>query len=154
MRNNRSLSLSPFSPLRSFKPFAVAGAQKESRPAAAIFVCFLLIFVFAFLIGDTATRFTSGLAGRLAFAAAAVFRAFAKIFGCQSFNGFHIFILRLFSVCHNDSIFKKISQGHFGGAEKIFSRRTLLFRPISALFFFPLFRRAAAETATAVILSV
>lgn len=62
--------------------------------AAAIFIRFLLIVVFTFLISDTATRFASGLTGSLAFTAAAVFRALAKVFGSQSFNGFHMFVLQ------------------------------------------------------------
>ena len=48
------------------------------------------LFGFALLVGNAAAGFASGLAGSLAFAATAVFRAVAQIFGFQSGDVFHI----------------------------------------------------------------
>jgi len=62
-------------------------------PQAALYTAknlFVFVaFVFALLICDTAACLTSGLARGLAFAATAVFSAFAKIFGIKSLNTFH-----------------------------------------------------------------
>ena len=58
----------------------------------------LLVFVFlvfAGLVCDTAAGLASGLAGSLAFAAAAVLCAFAKVAGFKSDNSFHDFFLRV-----------------------------------------------------------
>ena len=49
----------------------------------------LLVILFAFLIGNAAAGFASGLAGSLALTAAAVFCAFAEIAGFQRFNSLH-----------------------------------------------------------------
>jgi hypothetical protein len=49
----------------------------------------LLFLVLALLVGDTAAGLARGLAGRLAFAAAAVLRALAQITGVQGLNMFH-----------------------------------------------------------------
>ena len=48
-----------------------------------------VVFVFTFLICNTATRLASRLAGSLAFAATALLGAVAKIFRGQSFNALH-----------------------------------------------------------------
>ena len=50
----------------------------------------LRFLVLALLVCDAAARLASGLAGCLAFAAAAVLRALAQIAGFQSLNAFHI----------------------------------------------------------------
>ncbi len=47
-------------------------------------------FILASLVCDSAAGFASRLAGSLAFAAAAVFCAFAKIAGFNGFDVFHI----------------------------------------------------------------
>ena len=54
----------------------------------------LAFLVFASLIGNAAACFASGLAGSLALAAAAVFRALAKVAGAYRLNILHDFILR------------------------------------------------------------
>ena len=48
-----------------------------------------LLVVFAGLVCNTTAGLASGLAGSLAFAAAAVLCAFAQITGFQSLNSFH-----------------------------------------------------------------
>jgi len=58
-------------------------------PMSAAFSVLLLLFVFARLVRNTAAGLASRLAGRLAFAAAAVFRTFAKVLCVQSFDRFH-----------------------------------------------------------------
>ena len=52
----------------------------------------LLIGLFAFLVGNTATGFASRLTRGLAFAATAFFSAFAKITSLNSFDMFHSII--------------------------------------------------------------
>ena len=48
-----------------------------------------LLFILTLLIGDTAAGLAGRLAGRLAFAAAALLGAFTQITGIQSLNMFH-----------------------------------------------------------------
>ena len=48
-----------------------------------------LLLVFALLVGNAAAGLAGGLAGRLAFATAALFGAFAKITGIQGPDMFH-----------------------------------------------------------------
>ena len=50
---------------------------------------FGFLMAFALLIGNAAARLAGGLAGRLAFAAAAVLRAFAKVASFDRLNMFH-----------------------------------------------------------------
>ena len=50
---------------------------------------FAVLLVFALLVCDAAARFAGGLAGSLAFAAAALLGAFAKVLGFQCLNGLH-----------------------------------------------------------------
>ena len=54
----------------------------------------LAFFVLASLVSNAAAGLASGLAGSLAFAAAAVFRALAKVAGAYRLNILHDFILR------------------------------------------------------------
>lgn len=60
-----------------------------SRNLAKLFV----FAVFALLVCYAATCFASGLAGSLAFAAAAAFSAFAKVTGFESLYSFHLSFL-------------------------------------------------------------
>ena len=53
-----------------------------------------LLRVFALLVRNAAAGLARGLAGSLAFAAAAVFRALAEIAGLQCLDMFHLFSLR------------------------------------------------------------
>ena len=70
-------------------------------PQVAAFFVFSFLFalfglVFTLLIGNTATGLAGRLARGLAFAAAAVLGAFAKIAGFNGGNMLHGFSLRLF----------------------------------------------------------
>jgi len=56
---------------------------------------FAFLFVFALLISNTAAGLASRLAGGLAFAATAVFSAFAKVTSFDSFDMFHNNILQI-----------------------------------------------------------
>jgi len=67
---------------------------------AALWLQDNLFLAFASLVCDTAAGLASGLAGSLAFAAAAVFCTFAKVFGIQSFNVLHMAILQHDLFCH------------------------------------------------------
>lgn len=58
--------------------------SRESRPRPL-----LAFFLFASLVGNSATGFASRLAGSLAFSAAALFGTFAQIAGFHSVNVFH-----------------------------------------------------------------
>ena len=58
-----------------------------------LFACFAGI-VLAFLVGNGARGFASGLAGSLAFAAAALCAGFFKICVVNSFDVFHYVILQ------------------------------------------------------------
>ena len=61
-----------------------------------------LLRVFALLVRNAAAGLARGLAGRLAFAAAAVLRALAEIAGLQGLDMFHWFSLR-FKFCSHYS---------------------------------------------------
>jgi hypothetical protein len=65
--------------------------RKKRRRKGGIFSdgLFFLFFVLALLIGDPAAGFAGRLAGRLAFAAAAVFGAFAEMSGFDGPNMLH-----------------------------------------------------------------
>ena len=61
----------------------------------------LLLLAFALLVGNAAAGLAGGLAGRLAFAASAVLRAFTKIAGIQSLDMLHrSFLHRSDFVCY------------------------------------------------------
>jgi hypothetical protein len=62
---------------------SVCFSPKVSAPGLFLFL------VLALLVGYTAACFARGLAGGLAFAAAALFGAFAEITGVQGLNMFH-----------------------------------------------------------------
>ena len=51
--------------------------------------CYLQLLAFALLVGNAAAGLASGLAGSLAFAAAAVLGAFAQITRFDGLNMFH-----------------------------------------------------------------
>ncbi len=59
-------------------------------PEGGILVQAKLLVGFALLVSNAAAGFASRLAGGLALAATAFFRAIAKIFGFQSLDVFHI----------------------------------------------------------------
>ena len=58
------------------------------------FMCRLFLFVFALLVCNTAGSLASGLAGCLAFAAAAVLNALLEVARCESLDSLHGNILR------------------------------------------------------------
>ena len=68
--------------MKRIKNAAISGGIFLSRR-------FLLISVFALLVGDAAAGLASGLAGSLAFAAAAVFGAVAQTAGLKRLDSFH-----------------------------------------------------------------
>ena len=70
------------------------------KPGGAFFLC-LAISVFALLICNAARGLAGRLAGSLAFAAAAVLCAFAKVTGFQSLDSFHGSNLRSFKCSKN-----------------------------------------------------
>ncbi len=64
-------------------------AYHKKAALKAAFLQLLIVFVFTFLICNTATRLASRLAGSLAFAATALLGTVAKILRGQSFNALH-----------------------------------------------------------------
>ena len=72
------------------KAYNEKGRTVYARPFSLVTIKLLAFFrIFAFLVSDTATGLASRLAGSLTFAAAAVFRAVAKVTGFDSLNMFH-----------------------------------------------------------------
>ena len=76
---------------------SVCFSPKVSAPGLFLFL------ILALLVGYTAACFASGLAGCLAFAAAALFGAFAEILGFKSFDVFHYYYL-LYCIIFNNFI--------------------------------------------------
>ena len=70
-----------------------AGRFCAPRHSFAVFLFGFLLRVFASLVGDAAAGLARGLAGSLAFAAAAVLRALAKVAGFNGSNMLHMIFL-------------------------------------------------------------
>ena len=76
---------------KAVSPLLGKGQIENAAISGGIFLSqrFLLVSVFALLVGDAAAGLASGLAGSLAFAAAAVFGAVAQTAGLKRLDSFH-----------------------------------------------------------------
>lgn len=68
--------------------------------AAFPFCCLLFVLAFALLVCDAAAGFACGLAGSLAFTAAAVLCACAKVLGCEGLDVLHDVFLQK-TICYS-----------------------------------------------------
>ena len=81
--------------------------MKNAARGERHFVLQLLFLAFALLVCDTAAGLACGLAGSLAFAAAAVLCGLAKILGSESLDVLHEYVLQKF-VFYSITHFPKI----------------------------------------------